>query len=364
MMEKRSLMMYLKRVRDEIFYRQSGNVAIIFALVIVVLLGISALVVDVGGLFEERRELQKAADFASLAGVMELPGDPDSAISKASEYIDQNTTHASERNITVISIYVPNDAIRVEIANPNTELYFARIWGHQKSTVRAGATAVISSPTVYGHGVMPFGIMAKEPTSTSPFGYTFGEQVVLKVPSQSGKSGNFQFLDIIGDPEQQAGGAKDIYNALESGGAPNAVYKGEKYYTQTGINGIQVANKLQAWITCNHTFEEVCTDIDEEGFVTIENPGNEDPRCHRLIVCPIIINPEYPEGDPRRYNWSDVQGSKLVQIIDFAYFFVETWGSSGNDSYVIGRFVRTVDDDALEYGELSPWGPVVYRLIE
>ncbi len=356
--------MYLRRVSNEIFYNQSGNVAIIFALAIAVLLGVTALVVDVGGLFEERRELQKSADMAALAGVMELPDDPSSAISMANSYLDQNTPHAFERNITVLSTYVSNDTIRVEATNPNTPLYFARIWGRQESTVRASATAVISSPTVYGHGVMPFGIMSKEPTSTSPFGYTFGEQVMLKVPSQSGESGNFQFLDIIGDPEEQAGGAKDIYDALMSGGAPNPVYKGEKYYTQTGINGIQVANKLATWITCNHTFNEVCTDIDEEGVVTIENPGNEDPRCHRLIVCPIIINPEFPEGDPRRYNWSGVEGSKLVQIIDFAYFFVEEWGRSGNDSFIVGRFVRTVDDDALEYGAVSPWGPIAYRLIK
>jgi hypothetical protein len=206
--------------------------------------------------------------------------------------------------------------------------------------------------------------MSKEPTLGTVFGYTFGEEVILKAPARSGASGNFQFVDIIGMPNEQAGGAADIYETLSEGGTENEVYKGECYYTQTGINGAQVVNSLSTWIRCNHTFGEICTAPDENGFVDFMNPGNESPGCHRVIVCPIIINPEYPENDYRRYNWSEVEGSKKVLIVDFVYFFIEGWGKTGNDSWVKGRFVRAAGEDFLKFGAYSPFAPVVYRIIE
>ncbi len=344
---------------------ESGQVAIIFALLLPVFIGFAAISVDVGRLYFERRELQKAADLAALAGVQELPNNPDNAVNIASQYADQNAqSRPLNKEIRITSTYIPNDTIEVKLNNPQTNLFFARIWEKNSSNVSAGAVAVISSPSAYGRGVMPFGIMSKEPTATSVFGYEFSETVTLKEPSQQGEAGNYYFLDIIGEPENQGGGANDIYAALSNGGAPNPVYIGRLYYTQTGINGRQVVNNLEIWITCNHTFDEICTDIDEEGIVTIENPENESPWCHRLVICPIIINPDYPEADPRRYNWSEISGSKKVLIVGFAMFFIESWGTVGSNSYVTGRFVRVVDENAIDFGAYTEFAPVVYRLIK
>jgi Flp pilus assembly protein TadG len=52
---------------------EHGQVAIVVALMLVVLLGFAALVVDVGLNWAARTQAQAAADAAALAGVIALP---------------------------------------------------------------------------------------------------------------------------------------------------------------------------------------------------------------------------------------------------------------------------------------------------
>lgn len=53
---------------------ERGNVAVVVALSLMVLLGFAALVIDVGNFWRVRGELQNAADAAALAGVRDLNG--------------------------------------------------------------------------------------------------------------------------------------------------------------------------------------------------------------------------------------------------------------------------------------------------
>jgi hypothetical protein len=69
---------------------QEGQVAIVVALMLTVMLGFGALVVDVGLNWASRTQLQSAADAAALAGAAELPGRPDEALAKATEYMLDN----------------------------------------------------------------------------------------------------------------------------------------------------------------------------------------------------------------------------------------------------------------------------------
>jgi hypothetical protein len=62
----------VKRIRGA-WKRNTGQVLIIFVLAVPVLLGMSALVVDLGNLFAQKRNLQKAADASALAATQALP---------------------------------------------------------------------------------------------------------------------------------------------------------------------------------------------------------------------------------------------------------------------------------------------------
>ena len=63
--------------------REGGQTLLIFVLALTVLLGMTAMAIDVGLLFEDRRHMQNTADAAALAGVAELPGNPAAAKSQA-----------------------------------------------------------------------------------------------------------------------------------------------------------------------------------------------------------------------------------------------------------------------------------------
>lgn len=344
---------------------EKGVFTVLTAIFFIVIFGFVALVVDIGRLYVKRSQLQKAVDAAALAGVQELPESPDEAVSIAIEYAKQNGFSISSEDIQITSTTWPNgevvanDIITVR-AKVVVSYIFGRVLGLKSTVVGAKASARAASPGGFREYVMPFGVMAKEPTTTT-FGYTFGELVELKTPPPGGGSGNFFFVDI----DYDANGAVAIYEALRAGGVDNPVYVGDTWQTEPGINGVQVAKALSEWITCNHTFSEIVTDVDGNGIFELHNPGGENPNCHRLAIMPIIINPMFAEDDPLRYNWATVTGKKDVVIVGFALFFIEDWGGKGVTSYVNGRFVRTISPIVAEAAPYHPdFGLKVTKLIE
>lgn len=76
----------MRRLRDD-----EGATAILVVIVMVVLIGMGAMVVDVGGLWSERRQLQNGADAGSLAvAQMCAGGDCARYLSEAQTYADAN----------------------------------------------------------------------------------------------------------------------------------------------------------------------------------------------------------------------------------------------------------------------------------
>lgn len=333
-----------------------GAYAMVFAVLMVVLLGLGAFTVDAGSLYAERRTLQGAADAGALAGVQELPGSPSTAAGMSNDYAGRNVAGIGIPDPQITSQVIGNDTVQCSVQHIDRELWFARFLGHNTTSVGARAIAKVQSPSAYSAGVMPFGIMSCDPSGTAPFGYSFGQSVRLKQPSQQGEAGNFQFLSLT-DPPGEHDGAVDITRALSGGGVPNPVYLNTNYFTKTGINGTTVSRSLGSWIGGDDcTFSEVAQMADD-GLVELLQAD-----CPRLIVCPIIVFP----GPPVTFNWSDIEGSKLVRVIGFSYFFVEAIGTTGNDCWVDGRFVRPIgpETDVMEWGAVDPLGAIGYRLVE
>src|SRR5947209_4613273 len=79
-----------QRTRDE-----HGATIVFVAVVMIVILGMAALVVDVGSWFNTRREAQNAADAAALAGVQDLPGSASTAVNDAVSYGQTNYSGAT-----------------------------------------------------------------------------------------------------------------------------------------------------------------------------------------------------------------------------------------------------------------------------
>jgi len=122
---------------------ESGQTLILLAFVTCALAGIVALVVDVGLMLSERRELQNAADAAALAGAQELHVSPSNAASMAQQYALANGVDPSDPDYTFVATTPYGgdpEAIEVEVTG-RVGFLFGPVLGLNNGTVSARAVA-------------------------------------------------------------------------------------------------------------------------------------------------------------------------------------------------------------------------------
>ena len=117
---------------------ERGQALVFTVLVLTVLLGMFALVLDVGSWFRAQRDVQSTADAAALAAAQELPESTGRASALAAEYVSKNGGGSAE--ISFITSISGPDTVRVRIQRPAPG-FFARIFGVDSVTVRAKASA-------------------------------------------------------------------------------------------------------------------------------------------------------------------------------------------------------------------------------
>ena len=140
----------LKKLK-RLITNSEGVVAIIVALLIVAFIGMTALVVDMGSLYEDRTSLQSVADAAALAGAQELPQSRAKAKQAATDYITNNRIDINSIDIQVISTNgYPDDTIIVMVDNSDSPIRFNSIGSH---SVKAVAKAIVGTPLGLGETV-------------------------------------------------------------------------------------------------------------------------------------------------------------------------------------------------------------------
>ena len=99
------------RVRG--YHLQRGQALIVAVLAMTALIGMVAMTIDVGMLFNDRRHYQNSADAMALAGVAELPANPALAVQKARNWGTNNGITSSQiKKIEVRTTGYPNDTLR------------------------------------------------------------------------------------------------------------------------------------------------------------------------------------------------------------------------------------------------------------
>jgi hypothetical protein len=138
---------------------QTGQAFVVTIIFLGALMGMAALVLDVGHWYRAKRDLQSVADSAALAGAQALPGDPAQAAALAAQYSADNGGPAP--NVVFTSKNLSNDTItvRVQRAEPG---FFAKLFSIDSVTVasKASARAGVLGAAQYA---APFAIDKRQP---------------------------------------------------------------------------------------------------------------------------------------------------------------------------------------------------------
>ena len=178
------------RVREE-----RGQVLVLFAVVLVGLLGMAAMVLDVGVWYQKKRQLQATADAAALAGAQGLPSSPTTAIQLALQYGGENGGGVSAGGVSISSGLSADDTIGVQ-AQTTAPGIFSKILGIDSVNIGADAVARIALPAQAEY-VAPMVVSDKHPLLAGPGCPCFGRETSLDYGSM-GAPGAFGMLNLDG----------------------------------------------------------------------------------------------------------------------------------------------------------------------
>lgn len=342
-------MRVLLRLLRSFWQQEFGQGLVLSALAMVALLGVTAMVVDVGLFLHEKRELQNAADAAALAGVQELPNSPADAEQKAGEWAVNNGIGSGELEaIDISTTYAANDTITVRVKR-DVPFIFARVLGFTGDTTRADATARIGSPS-WSSNVMPWAL----PESAQQ-GVVYDTEVVLKYSAQAGASGDYGAIALMGGSgasqyyDNILDGADTCVGCVEQTEPGNMVGK-----TEQGLH-----DRLDLTSPECDTFLEVFEAVDDGWrFADDEcNPWDEDGAASkRVVLIPVISDPDV--------------GRDEVTVIRFALVFLANDVSdnicpTGQECDVKAIFVKVYDDIGSLIGPYNPGSDIRFaRLVE
>jgi Flp pilus assembly protein TadG len=298
-----------------------AQIAVIFALTSVALTGAVSLGTDVGILYYNWAQLQKAADSAALAGANYLPDNPTQATATASQLAQTNGVQAAE----IISNTVSADKLSITLTTKRAvPYYFARVLGLNYGYVAATATATAQPPpsTVNAPtpGTVPVGGDNNGNNGTTcsttcscgllPIGldsntvYGDGTQITL----QQGEvgPGNWDLLAL------GATGGNNLRTNIANGYS-GMITVGDWLTTEPGKKVGPVDQAFQDRLSCANT-------SDPSGTSSSHAVNNA-----RVMIMPVV-------------DWENQHGRNTVQVKAFA----TVWLDSYNNGAVTVHFISQV----------------------
>ncbi len=322
---RRPLTRPLTELFGQLLRREEGNAVVLVALSMVVMLGMAALVTDVGTAYLERARLSNAVDAASLAGAQHLVRSQNEAENDARHYAALNHIDLDAGELLPIEIDYEEREIAVA-ARRNVPLLFARVLGFFQMEVSSRARAN-SQP---GMGLLPIGILQAdwEDNFGNPGDPEAGDEYVLKGKSHTDSSANRLpgwYGGLRAPGEQGASDFQDniawgIYDELETG---------DELDQEPGVMSGPTAEGAQIRIGLSD-----CCDPDDlvKYYSGQENLFSPEAlrACPRLVIIPVV---------------KETAQNKNMEITGFELFYlleVEGLNPSGQgnaNSSVIGVYL-------------------------
>jgi Flp pilus assembly protein TadG len=289
---------------------QKGQSMVLTIVFLTVLMGMMALVLDVGSWYRAHRAAQSTADAAALAGAQALP-DSAQATSLANEYATKNTGSGGSYStqVTLSQQGFETDTIKVKVTRPSPG-FFAKLFG--VNTVSVSGTATARAWNVESvRGVAPITVNYKHPVLNCTRGSNptcapnFGQPTTLTLedihqPGSKDAAGSFGLINL----NQQSGGN------IGAGDLANWLLNGYPDYLSTGnYNSAPSANFNNSQFT---------SALDQQ-------IGNE-------LMFPV-------------YRLLRGPGSNAIyQIIGWVGFVITSYDTSGSNGTIYGHFTRYVTD--------------------
>lgn len=151
--------------------RSRGQILLLFALGLVVLIGLAAMGIDVGYMYTVRHELQRCADAGALAGASyfrdtgywsSTPGDPNMAIAetRARTVASRDKVLTAPLDNSEIFVSFPEN-MKIRVGTQRTvDLFFSRLFLGPTETIKAYAVAEAYPVTENVTCIVPWGIPA------------------------------------------------------------------------------------------------------------------------------------------------------------------------------------------------------------
>jgi secretion/DNA translocation related TadE-like protein len=188
---------------------QRGQATVLTVVFVTALLGMSALVLDIGSWFRAQRDAQSAADAAALAAAQVLPDEPGTAAGLAASYAEKNGGGSAE--VT----FLRDDTVKVTVRR-EAPGFFAKVFGVDSVDVDASATARASGLDAAKY-VAPIVVNIKHPQLNcgSSGGRPlpcFGEAAELQLehlhkPGSGDAAGSFALINLDSDDSGSVGGS-------------------------------------------------------------------------------------------------------------------------------------------------------------
>ena len=288
----------MKRIRS-LIRNERGNVMVMFALSMTVLLGATAMVIDVGRLYHEKRILQNAMDAAALSGAQGLLTSEVSAASIAKELASKNAFPVDDGDLTITS-----QSIKVS-KQSTVPMTFARVFGIQEASVSASAKAEIG--------------LLKSTKRVTPIAIEYTaipNETELKCENTGKHHGNCGYLDI--NSNGASGLADNIINGAE-------LEVGTYVQTEPGQKWGPVEKAIQTLIG------------NDAGKSKCQSAATADYSCSRIIIIPLID------------TWDGVNGKSSVKVVGLAAYWIDRLDEPKR---IVGKFKEVVTT-----GEIGGSGP-------
>ena len=180
-----------------------GQTTVLTLVFMAVLLGMSALVLDMGSWYRSDRALQQTADSAALAGAQALPMSTGNATSLAIEYANKNGGGLGSGGIAFSGSVMANDTIKVNMTK-EAPGFFSKMFGLKSVTVGAHAAARVGTFNSAQYAA-PIGVDVKHPMLSGSGCPCFNDPTTLDL--QKVGPGAFRILNIDGS---KGGTGQDI----------------------------------------------------------------------------------------------------------------------------------------------------------